>query len=382
MSKKTPPPTKLQIPAIVTTLVTCFKNLLIVEQKWQLLECYHICQLWLFVVAGFEKLTPQNHLSAVETLRQSKPSSAPPRSKFPDDICLNSDAENSLLQCSLQKYSLPVSEDVTTGYCTGQRVVNGKRRLSTGHRDDSASGCERQRKYFGNVQRKLSPSYLPNESQPETGSKTPSMMNDSAISNYLSFKVEHMDLQSDVPGVEKPPSPKWLQPDKIEAPNVDTNNDRRSYDPDVVRSFMKYRHGPYEMHRSGGRRYRKPSGGRAGTLTHDTNCSARRRDDKKLEAFFSQMGMDSRTFSATLSGSSMSAFENVSSIDTSTLESRTSYAESERVDEVVLDPFDVSERDTVVCSSIVERNARIIKWLCSIRKASAGDDIPFDEGFV
>ena len=327
-------------------------------------------------------MTPQNHLSAVETLRRSKPSSAP-RSKFPDDGCLNSDAGNSLAQYSPQKCSFPTSEDTTPACCTTQRAVNGKRRLSTSHRDDSASGCERQRKYFGNVQRKLSPSYPANESQPETGSETPSMTNDSVISHYLSFKVEHMDLQSDVPAAEKPPSPKWLRPDKSEATNGDTNSDRRAHDPDLIRSFMKYRHGPHEMHRSGGRRYRKPSGSRGATLSRDANCLAKRRDDKRLETFFNQMGMDSRTFSATLSGSSaLSAFENVSSIDTSTLESRTSYAESERVDEAVLDSFEVNERDTVGSSSIVERNARIIKWLCSIRKASASDDIPFDEGFV
>ena len=324
------------------------------------------------VVEGFEKMTPQNHMSAVETLRRSKPSSAS-RSMFPDDSCLNSDAGNSLVQYSPQKCGFPASEDTPTA-CITQRAVNGKRRLSAGHRDDSASGCERQRKYFGNVQRKLSPSYLPNESQPEAGSE---MTSDSVISQYLSFKVEHMDLQSDVPAVGKPPSPKWLQPDKSEATNGNKSNDKRDHDPDVIRSFAKYRHGPHEMHRSGGRRYRKPSGSR------DANCSARRRDDKRLEMFFSQMGMDPRTFSATVSGSpAMSAFENVSSIDTSTLESRTSYAESERVEEAVFDSFDVGERDTVVSSSIVERNARIIKWLCSIRKASASDDVPFDEGFV
>jgi len=307
-------------------------------------------------------------MSAVETLRRSKLSSAP-RSKFMDDSCVNSDAGNCLVQCSPQSCGFPTSEDTPTA-CTTQRAVNGKRRLSAGQRDDSASGCERQRKYFGNVQRKLSASYVPNESQPEAGSE---MMSDAIISQYLSFKVEHMDLQSDVPAVGKPPSPKWLRPDKSEATNGSKNSDRRDHDPDVIRSFTKYRHGPHEMHRSSGRRYRKPSGGR----------EARRRDDKRLETFFSQMGMDPRTFSATVSGSpAVSAFENVSSVDTSTLESRTSYAESERVEEAVLDSFDIGERDSVVSSSVVERNARIIKWLCSIRKASASDDIPFDEGFV
>ena len=331
-------------------------------------------ELWMVcAVKGFEKLTPQNHLSAVETLRRSKPSSAP-QSRLPGDGRLSPDAGNSPARCSPQKHGFPAPEDVAAACCTTQRAVNGKRRLSTGHRDDSASGCERQRKYFGNVQRKLSPSYPPNESRPATDSE---VTNDSVISHYLSFKVERMDLQSDSLGAGNPPSPKWLRPHKTTAAATsNASGDRRGRDPDVIRSFAKYRHGLHDVHRSSGRRYRKPSGSR------DTNCSARQRDDKRLETFFSRMGMDSRTLSTAVSGSSaVSAFENVSSIDTSTLESRTSYAESEKVDEVVLDSFDVNDRDTVVSSSVVERNARIIKWLCSIHKASAGDT-PFDEGFV
>lgn len=337
--------------------------------------------MWLLDVAGFEKLNSQNHLSAVETLRRSKP----PRFNFADDSHLSSDVGNSVSQCSPQISHCPVSEDRTMVCSTTPRAVNGKRRLSAGHRDDSASGCERQRKYFGNVQRKLSPGYLPNDSQQEGDHETPSMTNDSVISQYLSFKVECMDLQSDVPSAGKPPSPKWSLASKVDSTGDNVHGERRtSRDPDIIRSFTKYRHTAHEVHRSSGRRHRKPSGSRAGMLSRDTNYSARRRDDKKLETFFNQMGMDSRTLSSALTSSStVSAFENVSSIDTSTLESRTSCAESEKVDEVVLDSFvDVNERDAVVSSSIVERNARIIKWLCSIRKASSGDDMPFDEGFV
>jgi len=321
----------------------------------------------------------------VETLRRSKPLSVS-RSKFADDSHLNSDIGNSSAQCSPQKSSFPVSADSALACCTAPRAVNGKRRLSSSRRDDSSSGCERQRKYFGNVQRKLSPSFQPDNNRPNVARETSSMSNDSVVSQYLSFKVERMDLQSDVPSAENPPSPKWIQLCKSATTNDDANNDRRAHDPEISRSFTKYRHTGHssqEVYRSGGRRHRKPSGSRAGLSSRDTNSLARRQDEKKLETFFNQMGMDSRTLSATASGSpAMSAFENVSSIDTSTLESRTSYAESERVGEAVLDSFDINERDTVVSSSVVERNARIIKWLCSIRRASAGDDIQFDKGFV
>ena len=334
-------------------------------------------------VKGFEKVTPQNHLSAVETLRRSKPLSAL-RYRFADDSHQSSDVGASSSQYSPQKCGFPASADIATACCTAPRAVNGKRRLSSGRRDDSSSGCERQRKYCGSTQRKLSPGdHQLNDSQPNVGHESLAETNDSVISQYLSFKVERMDLQSDTPSARNPPSPNWMFPGKCAATNGNTSNERRTHDPDVVRSFTRYRHGPLEVHRSGGRRCRKSSGSRTGASSRDANYSARRRDDKRLDSFFSQMGMDARTLSATLSGSpAVSAFENVSSIDTSTLESRTSYAESEKVGEAVLDSFDVNERDTVVPSSIVERNARIIKWLCSIRKASASDDIQFDEGFV
>jgi len=319
----------------------------------------------------------------VETLRRSKPLSAQ-RSMVTDDSHPISDVGTSSADYSPQKCSLPASAsaDITMACCTAPRAVNGKRRLSNSRRDDSSSGCERQRKYYGSVQQKLLSVYQPNDDQPDAGHETLSETNDCAISQYLSFKVEHMDLQSDVPAAGKPPSPKWIPPGKYAATNSNTSNDRKTHDPDIIRSFTKYRHGPQEAHKSGSRRCRKP-GSRTGMSPRDANNSVRRRDDRRLETFFSHMGMDARTLSATFSGSpAVSAFENVSSIDTSTLESRTSYAESERVDEAVLDSFDVNERDTVVPSSVVERNARIIKWLCSIRKASAGDDVHFDDGFV
>jgi len=320
---------------------------------------------------------PQNHLSAVETLRRSKPLSAQ-GSKFADDNHLSSDVRHSSAQHSPQMCNLSAS---ATACCTVPRAVNGKRRLSNGRRDDSSSGGERQRKYCGSVQQKLSPGCQPNDSQTANGRDTQAETNDSVISQYLSFKVECMDLQSDVPSAGKPSSLKLSLPVKCAANSGDTSNERKNHEPDIVRSSSKYRHGPPEVHRSSGRRCRRPFGNRAGMTSRDANGSTRRRDDRRLETFFNQMGMDARTLSATLSDSpAVSAFENVSSIDTSTLESRTSYTESERFGEAVVDTFDVNERDTVVSSSIVERNARIIKWLCSIRKA--GDDIQFDEGFV
>jgi len=326
---------------------------------------------------------PQNHLSAVETLRRSKPLSIQ-CSKFTDDSHLSAAVGTSSAQHSPQKSSFPASADITATCCTAPRAVNGKRRLSNARRDDSSSGGERQRKYCGSVQPKLLPDYQPNDHQPTTGSRMLTETNDSVISDYLSFKVEHMDLQSDVPSAGKPPSPEWVLPGKCVAVNSGTVTERKTHDTEVTaRSFSKYRHGTSEVHRSSGRRCRRPFGSRAGISSRDANNSMRRRDDRKLETFFSHMGMDARAFSATLSDSpAVSAFENVSSIDTSTLESRTSYAESERFSEAVVDSFDVNERDAVASSSIVERNARIIKWLCSIRKASAGDNIQFDDGFV
>jgi len=326
---------------------------------------------------------PQNHLSAVETLRRSKPLSAQ-HSKFSDDSHVSSAVGTSSAQHSPQKCGFSASAGITAACSTAPRAVNGKRRLSNGRRDDSSSGGERQRKYCGSVQRKLLPDYQSNDSQPAVSCETPTETNDSVISQYLSFKVECMDLQSDAPSAGKPPSPKWVRPGKFAATNCNTSNERKGHDPDITLSLSKYRHGPLEVHRSSGRRCRRPFGNRAGMSSRDANnCSTTRRDDKRLDMFFSQMGMDARTLSAAVSDSpTVSAFENVSSVDTSTLESRTSYAESERFGEAVVDSFDVNERDTVVSSSIVERNARIIKWLCSIRRASSGDDIQFDDGFV
>lgn len=342
-----------------------------------ILICYIVNQFWLFGVVGFEKVMPQSHLSAVETLRRSKPLSVQ-QSKFADDSHLSSGVGTSSAQHSPQKCGFPAADNAMA-CCTVPRAVNGKRRLSNGRRDDSSSGGERQRKYCGSAQRQLLPAYQPNDSQPGAN-ETMTETNDSVICQYLSFKVECMDLQSDEPSAQKPSSPKWVIPGKCAATN---GSGRRNNDPDVIRSFAKYRHGPSEVHRNSGRRCRRPFGSRAGMSSRDANCSTRRRDDRRLETFFSQMGMDAQTLSATLSDSpSVSAFENVSSVDTSTLESRTSYTESERFGEAVVDSFDVNDRDTGVSSSIVERNARIIKWLCSIRKASAVDDVQFDEGFV
>jgi len=333
---------------------------------------------WLFRVVGFEKVLPQNHLSAVETLRRSKPLSIQ-QAKFADDSHLSSGVRTPSAQHSPQKCGFTASADSAATFCTAPRALNGKRRLSNGRRDDSSSGGERQRKYCGSAQRQLLPGYQPNDTQP--GCETMTETNDSAICQYLSFKVECMDLQSDEPSAQKPSSPKWLLPGKCAATS---STGRKNNDPDVIRSFARYRHGPSEVQRNSGRRCRRPFASRAGMSSRDANCSSRRRDDRRLETFFGQMGMDAQTLSATLSDSpSVSAFENVSSIDTSTLESRTSYTESERrFSEAVVDSFDVNDRDTGVSSSIVERNARIIKWLCSIRKASAVDDIQFDDGFV
>jgi hypothetical protein len=101
-----------------------------------------------------------------------------------------------------------------------------------------------------------------------------------------------------------------------------------------------------------------------------------------LETFFDEMGMDPGTLCSTTSPG-ISAFENVSSVGTSTtLESRTSNGESERFHGAILDSFDIDRHESTSSTSVVERNARIIKWLCSIRKASADDDILFDDGFV
>jgi len=316
---------------------------------------------------------PPSHMSAVETLRRSKPFSSP-RLKFCDDSAVNSSLQPSLPKCA----GISTSADTAMACCTVPRALNGKRRLSTSRRDDSSSGCERQRKYFGNLERKLSPSCHPSDARQSTGHEASLVTDDSVISQYLSFKVERMDLQSDVPSAETPPSPKWTPACKNETINGNAIGERRPRDPDTGRGYVKYRQGAHEAHRTGGRRYRKPSVSRTGVSDRDATS---RRDDKRLENFFSHMGMDSQTLSATLSGS-MSAFENVSSVDTSTLESRTSYAESDRIGDIVLESFDVNERDAVTSSSVVERNARIIKWLCSIHKASAGDDVQFDEGFV
>jgi len=340
-----------------------------------------LCKVWQLLcgVIGFERVTLQNHLSAVETLRRSKPLSVK-RSQFGDDSHFGSSVGTSSAKYHQQKCDFPASSNVATACCTVPRAINGKRRLSSSRRDDSSSGCERQRKYCGSTQRKL----FSSDSQPNVGHEMLSETSDTVVSQYLSYKVECMDLQSDAPCEGKPLSPRWRHSSKCAATNSNTGAERRTHDPDTVRSFTRYRHGPQEFHRSGGRRCRKPSGGRVG-MSRDMNYSSTRKEDRRLETFFSQMGMDSGTLSATLSGSSaVSAFENVSSVDTSTLESRTSYAESERVGESVLDSVDVNERDMVASasSSIVERNARIIKWLCNIRKASAGEDVQFDEGFV
>lgn len=95
------------------------------------------------------------------------------------------------------------------------------------------------------------------------------------------------------------------------------------------------------------------------------------RTSTDLERFFNEMGLDGSTLDAGLHDhspcrdESIHFFECASSIASPANRSICS-GDSRRSDRV-LSELDIHDRNS--CNSVVERNARIIKWLCSVRKA-------------
>jgi hypothetical protein len=316
---------------------------------------------------GFERLSVQRQLSAVESLSLNSPTSTSPA----------------------WSHTLPME----------QRTA-GKRRLSSGQRDDSYNGGERQRHCFGNSQQQCSrPHSLPFECRTMNGRSQTSCqpVDDSFISQYLSLGVERMDLQSDQTASGRHCLP-WTSKvgDNSNATESVCVQDGSAADfakPSVVNavtdSIVK---GPAMTSnlapRTSSRRCRRALAvGRVSGLSRPGIISrSKKSDGTGLDSFFDRMGMDQGTLRPSAAYLA-STFENVSSIGTSTVDSRTSYGESEqRMNETFLDSFDqidINERETSSSSaSVVERNARIIKWLCSIKKSSADGDTEVDEGFV
>lgn len=277
----------------------------------------------------------------------------------------------------------------------------GKRRLSCGQRDDSYNGGERQRHCFGNSQQQCSRSHtVPFEYRTMNGCSQTSCqhVDDSFISQYLSLGVERMDLQSEQTASGRLCLP-WTSKvsDNSNAAENFCAQDSSSTDfakPSVVSavktdSLVK---GPAmtlnAVPRTSSRRCRRALAvGRVSGLSRPGLINrSKKSDGTGLDSFFDRMGMDQGTLRPNAAYLA-STFENVSSIGTSTVDSRTSYGESEqRMNETFLDSLDqidINERETSSSStSVVERNARIIKWLCSIKKASADGDTEVDEGFV
>lgn len=137
------------------------------------------------------------------------------------------------------------------------------------------------------------------------------------------------------------------------------------------------------------RRYRKvvgKSGSRSDLLNRLTNASEQgnlaSRNSADLDAFFSEMGMDRSAIESaltesqldhTVSTTSLNVFENISSIGTP-LDSRSCTSrDSQPMDETASKSLDLDEQPGLGIS-VVERNARVIRWLCNIRRVSTVTD--------
>lgn len=102
------------------------------------------------------------------------------------------------------------------------------------------------------------------------------------------------------------------------------------------------------------------------------------RNSADLEKFFNEMGLDKSVLQPMLSAhcaSDFNLFESVSSLDSPDIRSLTSDDDSTQKSEHGLKSTElhVGER-TAGQTSIVERNARIIKWLCNVKKATSQEE--------
>lgn len=137
------------------------------------------------------------------------------------------------------------------------------------------------------------------------------------------------------------------------------------------------------------RRYRKvvgKSGSRSDLLNRLTSASEQAnlvsRNSADLDAFFSEMGMDRSAIESaltesqldhTVSTTSLNVFENISSIGTP-LDSRSCTSrDSQPMDDTMSKSLDLDEQPGLGIS-VVERNARVIRWLCNIRRISTVTD--------
>lgn len=138
------------------------------------------------------------------------------------------------------------------------------------------------------------------------------------------------------------------------------------------------------------RRYKKiaaKSSSRSDLMNRHSNSSELAnisvRNSADLDAFFTEMGMDRSAIASalndshldhTLSTTSLNIFENISSIGTP-LDSRSCTSrDSQPTDDALLGKSLDLDDHVGPGMSIVERNARVIRWLCNIRKASTMTD--------
>lgn len=97
------------------------------------------------------------------------------------------------------------------------------------------------------------------------------------------------------------------------------------------------------------------------------------RTSAELERFFNEMGLDKSVLNPLYgkhrSGiySDFDLFESLSSLDSP--DTRSVCSGVSKSEKGHVDPADMAERSTA--TSIVEKNARIIRWLCSVKKAKA-----------
>ena len=78
----------------------------------------------------------------------------------------------------------------------------------------------------------------------------------------------------------------------------------------------------------------------------------------------------------TVSTTSLNFLENISSVGTPFDSESFASEGSQMTDDALMKSLDLDERP-IAGMSVVERNARIIKWLCSVRKVTtAGEDVP------
>lgn len=187
----------------------------------------------------------------------------------------------------------------------------------------------------------------------------------------------HTGSQSTPPPVPPKPKPSLMASDAWRDAHTDTSSEIDQHSNSslvkVDDKLVVVRRRPRKFHRS-----RSDLTKRFSNSSDLSELSARfSRNSADLEKFFNEMGLDRSVLEPMMmnacqrSASDLHLFESASSIESPDIRSWCS-------DDDVENPLKheaVEERTPPVGqSSIVERNARIIKWLCSVKKAASHEE--------